>query len=77
MIEMLRNGELHLISVAFFVQVFVCLVINYFVAHKYRYSKVLAVITAMLPLINTYATCVYIALVIFHSRHPRVTNSES
>ncbi|ESP92730.1 hypothetical protein N483_00885 [Pseudoalteromonas luteoviolacea NCIMB 1944] len=76
MIEMLRNGELHLAPVVLVIQVLICLAINIFVAQKYKYSKVVAVCMAVVPLLNMYATCVYIALAIFHSRKP-LSNSEN
>ncbi|MCG7534176.1 hypothetical protein [Pseudoalteromonas sp. OOF1S-7] len=68
MLEMLRNGDLPLAPTVLVLQLCLCLGVNLLVAYKYQYSKAVAVLVALLPFINIYAACMYIALAIFHSR---------
>ncbi|WP_194868121.1 hypothetical protein [Pseudoalteromonas sp. PPB1] len=75
MLDMLRNGDLPLAPTVLALQFILCLGVNLLIANKYQYSKAVAMLVALIPFINIYATCVYIGLAIFHSRKVKGTGN--
>ncbi|MCF2911123.1 hypothetical protein L1285_22745 [Pseudoalteromonas sp. DL2-H2.2] len=68
MLDMLRNGELSLAPFVFAVQAILFVIVNLTIAHKYHYSKKVALGASLIPFVNFYVTLVYIAIVILNSR---------
>ncbi|KAF7783570.1 hypothetical protein PRUB_a3372 [Pseudoalteromonas rubra] len=68
MLDMLRNGELSLAPFVLVVQTVLFVIVNLTIAHKYHYSKKVALFASMIPFVNFYITLVYIAIVILNSR---------